>query len=136
VLASLAPHPGLSEAQLRAMTDRHGGRVLAKVAANPDAPHALLRDLARHQPPVPKALRQIARHPNATAPALLACLADTRARPLAAGHPALPPSTLVELLADDDGEVVEAAAANPSLPPEVMSRLLPADIPPGAVRNS
>jgi hypothetical protein len=136
VLASLAPHPGLSAARLRAMTDRHGGRVLAKVAANPDAPQALLRDLARHQPPVRRALREIARHPNATAQALLACLADTRARPLAAGHPALPPPTIVELLADDDGTVAAAAAANPSLPPEVMGRLLPADVPPGAVRNS
>ncbi|MFI6039471.1 hypothetical protein ACIBBD_36180 [Streptomyces sp. NPDC051315] len=124
VLASVAPHPGLSEAQLRSLTERHGVRVIAKVAANPDASPALLDDLARHRPPVPRALREIGRHPNATASALLACLADPRARPRAAAHPALPPPAIVELLSDDDGQVAEAAAANPSLPPEVMSQLL------------
>ncbi len=67
VLKSIAPHPGLSEAQLRAMVDRHGVRVLAKVATNPDAPGALLEDLTRHRPPVRKAFREIARHPHATA---------------------------------------------------------------------
>jgi len=98
VLKSVAPHPGLSEARLRAMADRHSVRVIAKVAANPDASPALLEELARHQPPVPKALREIARHRNATAPALLACLVDKQARPIAAGHPALPPQVIVELL--------------------------------------
>ncbi|MDQ1023286.1 uncharacterized protein YneF (UPF0154 family) [Streptomyces umbrinus] len=125
VVKSIAGHPGLSEARLRTMVDRHGSRVLAKVAANPDTAPALLEDLAQHQPPVQKALREVARHRNATAPALLACLADKRARPIAAGHPALPPPVIVDLLTDTDWRVVEAAAANPSLPPAVMSDLVP-----------
>ncbi|MFI2367586.1 hypothetical protein [Streptomyces sp. NPDC018833] len=125
VVRSIAGHPGLSEAQLRSMVERHGVRVVAKVAGNPDAPPALLEDLTGHVPPVQKAFREVARHRNATGPALLACLADRRARPIAAAHPALPPTVLVELLADDDWRVVEAAAANPSLPPTVMSKLAP-----------
>ncbi|MFD3307527.1 hypothetical protein [Streptomyces sp. NPDC058694] len=124
VVKSIAGHPGLSEARLRTMVDRHGARVLAKVAANPDATPALLEHLARHQPPVQKALREVARHRNATAQALIACLADKRARPVAAGHPALPPPVIVELLTDADWQVVEAAAANPSLPLAVMSDLV------------
>ncbi|MGW1212634.1 hypothetical protein ACWD5F_23775 [Streptomyces sp. NPDC002499] len=125
VVKSIAPHPGLTEAQLRAMVDRHGVRVLAKVATNPDASPALLEDLTRHEPPVRKAFREIARHRNATARALLACLADAQARRTAAGHPALPVPVIVELLADTDWQVVEAAAANPSLPLAVMSELVP-----------
>ncbi|MDQ1037017.1 hypothetical protein QFZ75_003433 [Streptomyces sp. V3I8] len=128
VVKALAPHPGLSEAQLRVMLDRHGVRVLAKVATNPDATPALLVDLVRHEPPVHKAFREVARHHAAPAAALLACLTDSRAddgvRPVAAGHPALPPRVVVELLADPDPQVVEAAAANPSLPPAVMSDAL------------
>ncbi|WP_063034555.1 hypothetical protein [Nocardia grenadensis] len=81
VLKSIAPHPGLSEAQLRAMVALHGVRVIAKVAANPDATSSLLEDLVEHRPPVQKAFREIARHPNATAVALLACLTDCQARP-------------------------------------------------------
>ncbi|MEU2286236.1 hypothetical protein ABZ614_30635 [Streptomyces sp. NPDC013178] len=125
VVKSIAPHPGLSEAQLRTMVERHGVRVAARVAANPDAPPALLEDLSGQVPPVHKALREIARHPRATGPALLACLADRRARPAAAGHPALPPAVIVELLTDDDWRVVEAAAANPSFPSAVMWELVP-----------
>ncbi|MEV7289159.1 hypothetical protein AB0O01_32205 [Streptomyces sp. NPDC093252] len=125
VVGSIAPHPGLSETRLRSMVERHGVRVVAKVAANPGAPPALLEDLTGHIPPVRKALREIARHPNATGPALLACLADRQTRRVAAGHPALPPEAIVELLADHDGLVVEAAAANPSLPPAVMAELIP-----------
>ncbi|MET7700717.1 hypothetical protein [Streptomyces sp. NPDC005485] len=125
VVKSIAPHPGLCERQLRGMVERHGVQVVAKVAANLGAPPALLEDLAQLLPPVRKALREIARHSNATGPALLACLADQRARPIAAGHPALPPPVIVDLLADDDWQVVEAAAANPSLPPAVMARLVP-----------
>ncbi|WP_406004835.1 hypothetical protein OG440_00610 [Streptomyces sp. NBC_00637] len=125
VVKSIAPHPGLSEAQLRGMVERHGLRVVSKVATNPDASPALLEDMTRHVPPARKALREIARHSNATGPALLACLADTKARPIAAGHTALPPPVIVELLADDDWQVVEAAAANPSLPPAVMWELVP-----------
>ncbi|ROQ63705.1 hypothetical protein EDD93_6451 [Streptomyces sp. 840.1] len=124
VVNSIAPHPGFSEDQLRMMIDRHGTKVVAKVAANPDAPPALLEDLAGRLPPPRKALREIARHRRATGPALLACLTDSRARLPAARHPALPPRTIVELLAADDREVVEAAAANPSLPQAVMRDLV------------
>ncbi|MFB0617802.1 hypothetical protein [Streptomyces sp. AGS-58] len=76
-------------------------------------------------PPVPKALREVARHPRATGPALLATPADGRARPTTAGHPALPPRVIIGLLADDDRRVVQAAAADPSLPAAVMARLVP-----------
>ncbi|MGW0883081.1 hypothetical protein [Streptomyces sp. NPDC002671] len=124
VVKAVAPHPDLAEAQLRAMVDRHGVRVLASVAANPDAPPALLEDLVRHEPTVRKVFREVARQHGATASALLVCLADKKARPLAAGHPALPPPVIVELLADTDWQVVEAAAANPSLPPAMMSDLV------------
>lgn len=125
VVKSIAPHPGLSEGRLRTMLDRHGVRVVARVAANPDATPALLEDLARHEPPVRKAFREIARHRDAPVPALLACLADTQARPIAAGHAALPPPVIEELLTDADWQVAKAAAANPSLPFAVMSDLLP-----------
>ncbi|WP_329528605.1 hypothetical protein [Streptomyces sp. NBC_01462] len=125
VVKSIASHPGLTEAQLRAMVDRHGVQVLANVATNPDASPALLEDLTRHEPSVQKAFREVARHRNATAQALLACLVDKQARPIAAGHPALPPLVIVELLTDADWQVVEAAAANPSLPLAVISDLLP-----------
>ncbi|WP_326774734.1 hypothetical protein [Streptomyces sp. NBC_01445] len=127
VLKAVAPHPGLSEVQLRAMVDRHGARVIARVATNPGATPSLLAYLAHqveHRSPAQKLLREIARHRNATAPALLACLSDVRARPLAAAHRALPPAVIAELLADDDPHVAAAAAANPSLPPGLMWTLL------------
>ncbi|MFL1901391.1 hypothetical protein ACJWDR_20080 [Streptomyces tauricus] len=123
VVKALAPHPGLTEAQLRAMVDRHGVRVLAKVATNPDATPALLEELTRHEPPVRKAFREIARHRAAPASALLACLKDSQAGPMAAAHPALPPPVITELLTDTDWQVAEAAASNPSLPLAVMSDL-------------
>ncbi len=125
VVQAVAPHPGLSEAALRAMVERYGVQVLARVAANPDASGALLEDLTRHRPGVRRALKEVARHPGATGPALLACLADRTARPLAAAHPALPPEALIELLGDEDHRVAEEAAANPSLPRAVMARLVP-----------
>ncbi|MFJ4830360.1 hypothetical protein ACIP79_10645 [Streptomyces sp. NPDC088747] len=125
VVKSVAPHPGLSEAQLRAMVDRHGVRVLAKVATNPQASPELLTDLTRHEPSVRKVFREVARHRNATATALFACLADWQARSIAAGHPALPAPVITELLTDTDWQVAEAAAANPSLPLAVMSGLMP-----------
>ncbi|MFE6914046.1 hypothetical protein [Streptomyces rubiginosohelvolus] len=125
VVKSVAPHPGLKESQLRAMAVRHGARVIAGIAANPDATPALLAELARYEPPVRKALRLIAGHDNATAPALLACLDDDEARPVAAGHPALPPAVVTDLVAGPDRRSAEAAAANPSLPPTVMAELLP-----------
>ncbi|MER7685324.1 hypothetical protein [Streptomyces sp. NPDC097610] len=125
VLKSIAPHPGLTEARLRDMIDRHGVRVLAKVATNPDASPSLLEHVTRHDPPVQKAFREVARHRNATAPSLLACLTDRQARPMAAAHPALPVPVIVELLGDAEGRVAEAAAANPSLPPAMMLKLIP-----------
>ncbi|MFD8014003.1 hypothetical protein [Streptomyces sp. NPDC058955] len=124
VAAAVAPHPGLTEATLRRMIARHGTQVLAGVAANPDTPPALLEELARREPPVRKVLREVARHPAATPAALLACLTDDRARRSAAGHPALPPSALAELVTHQDGQVREAAAAHPSLPQAVMADLL------------
>ncbi|QIJ66268.1 hypothetical protein [Streptomyces sp. JB150] len=124
VVKSVASHPGLSRARLRAMVDRCGAQVAAMVAANPDAPPSLLEEVSRQRPPVRKALRVIARHPRATAAALAACLADDRARPLAAAHPALPPQLVAELLHDGDPQVTEAAAANPSLPRPVMEALV------------
>ncbi|MFM9452661.1 hypothetical protein [Streptomyces europaeiscabiei] len=123
VAKSVAPHPGLSEARLRAMADRHGVQVTAGVAANPDATPALLEHLSRHRPPARKAFRAIARHRHATGAALLACLADERAKPFAAGHPALPPEVITDLLTDPHAQVAEAAAANPSLPRAVMEKL-------------
>jgi hypothetical protein len=125
VVKAVASHPGLSEARLRAMVDRHGVQVVAHVAANPDAPAALLENLTRHDPPVRKVFREVARHRNATAPALLACLAEERARLEAAGHPSLPPTVIAELLTDTDWRTVEAAAGNPSLPRTVMAQLVP-----------
>lgn len=125
VVGAVAPHPGLGEARLRAMVDRHGVRVLAGAAVNPDATPALLELLVRHDPPVPRALPGIARHPNASPEALLACLRSSRARPVAAGRPGLPPAVVVDLLDDADPRVVEAAAANPSLPRAVIENLLP-----------
>ncbi|MGW0778097.1 hypothetical protein ACWD01_31690 [Streptomyces sp. NPDC002835] len=124
VVGAVAAHPGLAEARLRAMADRYGAQVVGAVAANPEATPGLLEDLARREPPVRKVLREVAGHRNATAPALLACLGDARARRVAAGHPALPPPVIVGLLADADRQVVEAAAANPSLPVAVMSQLV------------
>ncbi|MER7406004.1 hypothetical protein ABT373_26810 [Streptomyces sp. NPDC000070] len=111
VVKALARHPGLSETQLRAMVDRHGIRVLAKVATNPDASPALLEDLVQHKPAVQKVFREVARHRSATASALLVCLTDQQARPVAAGHPAVPPPVLTELLADGEGVVRRRAYA-------------------------
>ncbi|MGW4507260.1 hypothetical protein ACWENO_21775 [Streptomyces sp. NPDC004436] len=124
VVKAIAPHPGLTEAQLHAMVDRHGSRVLTQVAANPDASPALLEELVRNESAPAQVFREVARHPGATASALLVCSAHERARPVAAAHPALPPPVIVELLADEDWRVVEAAAANPSLPSAVMRDLV------------
>jgi hypothetical protein len=73
---------------------------------------------------VAKVFRVVARHPRATAPALLACLGDWQARPLAARHPNLPSAVITELLTDADEQVAQAAAANPCLPADVMRRLV------------
>lgn len=123
VLASVATNPALTDHQLRRLVAHHEPRVAARVAANPACPAELLTQLARQTPPVRKALRRIAAHPNAPAPALLACLTDPGARPIAASHPALPASAISQLLADPDLQVAAAAAANPSLPEPAMRDL-------------
>lgn len=125
VAKAVAAHPGLGEDRLRAMAARHGVQVLAQVAANPEALSALLEDLVRHDPPVPRVLRTVAEHPNATAPALRVCLTDPKARRHAAAHPALCAQDLPGLLDDPDWQVVEAAAAHPALPPAVMRESMP-----------
>ncbi|WP_031522908.1 hypothetical protein [Streptomyces sp. NRRL F-5123] len=127
VAKAVAPHPGLSEARLLDMIRRHHVRVLARAATNPDATAAVLDEIARRAVPAARrALREVARHPAAAERALLACVADDRARSVAAGHPSLPPSVVADLLADPDPYVVMAAAANPALPADVMSALLAA----------
>ncbi|PWK66738.1 leucine rich repeat (LRR) protein [Streptomyces sp. CG 926] len=125
VVRAVAPHPGLSEELLRAMVARHGVQVLSRVAANPDASGALLEFVALHRPGVRRALKEVAKHPHATGPALLACLPDRTARPLAAAHPALPPEVITGLLTDENRRVAEEAAGNPSLPRAVMVELVP-----------
>ncbi|MEV0431296.1 hypothetical protein [Micromonospora sp. NPDC050495] len=127
VLTSLATNPALSEAQLRTMVAAHGPRVAAKAAGSPSCPPDLLIQLAQQTPPVHRALRRIAAHPNAPAEALLACLADEQARRIAASHPALPAQTIIQLLTDANTSVAAAAAANPSLPEEVMHDLAASD---------
>lgn len=125
VVRAVARHPGLSEELLRAMVARHGVQVLAAVAANPDASGPLLEHLTQHRPGVRKVLKEVAKHPRATGPALLACLGDRTSRPLAAAHPALPPEAITGLLADEDHRVAREAAGNPSLPRSVMVELVP-----------
>jgi hypothetical protein len=124
VVKSIAPHPGFSEAQLRAMDEQYGIPVRPKLAANPEAPPQLLEELAHRPPPTGRTLRAVATNPNATGKALRCCLADERARRLAAAHPALPVPELMGLVTDEDLRVVEAAAANPSLPLAVMTELV------------
>ncbi|MYT24686.1 hypothetical protein GTW69_31160 [Streptomyces sp. SID7760] len=64
MVTAVAPHPALPEELLRATVARHGVRVLPPVAAGPQAPPALLEELALHDPPVRRALRAIAAHPR------------------------------------------------------------------------
>ncbi|GAQ58777.1 hypothetical protein [Streptomyces acidiscabies] len=124
VVKAVARHPGLSEGQLRGMVERHGVRVAAQVAVNPDVPWGLLEELALQVRPVGKVLRAVAGRADAHGAALVACLGEVRARRVAAAHPALPVEVIVELLGHEEDDVVEAAASNPSLPVEVMLRLL------------
>ncbi|GAA4596084.1 hypothetical protein BJY16_001897 [Actinoplanes octamycinicus] len=132
VVAAVAGHPGLSPELLAGMVGTHGKRVSSAVATNPDAPADLLLDLARSVPRVPRTLRAVAQHPNATAAVLEHCLAagpgegDGRARAAAAGHPALPPARVAELVGDPDPTVAESAAGNPALPLTEMVRLIDA----------
>ncbi|MFG2822818.1 hypothetical protein ACGFX4_25725 [Kitasatospora sp. NPDC048365] len=125
VAAAVAAHPGLSDAQLRALADRFGAQVAAGIAANPDARPDLLTELVHRRPAARKALRAVARRPDAPADALRACLDDPKAGPLAAAHPALPPDLVVTLLHGPDQALAEAAASNPALPPAAMAALLP-----------
>jgi hypothetical protein len=122
VLRAVAAHPTLTEAQLRSIVDGRGSRVAVAVAANPACPVGLLDELSRRGPS--RILRAVAEHPAASPAALLRCLGDDRARPLAARHPALPPAAVAALLDDDNERVVEEAAANPALPVAVMAALL------------
>ncbi|MEV4275923.1 hypothetical protein [Actinoplanes xinjiangensis] len=124
VAKAVAPHPGITEDLLRTMVSRHGVQVLARVAANPEAPPALLLDLARHVPPAQRVFREIVTRADAPADALELCLADGRARLIAAAHPALPVNRIVALLGDADGRSVTAAATNPSLPVSEMERII------------
>jgi hypothetical protein len=124
VLNSIAPDPGLTERQLRDLVARHGIQVLIQVANNPGAPAELLADLVHHEPPVRKVFRTVARHPHATAPALVRCLAEVEYRRDAAGHPALSLELILALLDDPREIVAEAAAANPSLPVARMTDLV------------
>ncbi|WTW92537.1 hypothetical protein OG216_03720 [Streptomycetaceae bacterium NBC_01309] len=116
VVSAIAAHPGLGPDRLAGVVARHGSRVLAGVARNPDASPELLDRLTAHEPPVRAVFRTVARRPDATAAALERCLADSKARELAAEHPALPEQTITALLADPDPLVAAAAARNPSLP--------------------
>ncbi|HKT02048.1 MAG TPA: hypothetical protein VJT31_21180 [Rugosimonospora sp.] len=124
VLKSVAPNPAVSDDELHAMLTRHGPRVAARVARNPRCSEDLLYRVATLTPPVQKAYREIARHPNATSRVLELCLRDDQARQIAARHPALPVPTLLRLLDDARPRVVEAAAANPALPEQAMRALL------------
>ncbi|MFC5183043.1 hypothetical protein [Actinomadura harenae] len=116
---AIAPHPTLTETRLRTLLDQHGKKIAAHVAANPNASSELLEALAALNPSQ-DALIGIARHTNATPTALLPCLTNPKAKRHAAAHPALPPQTVLALLADEDPHVAEAAAANPALPTNEM----------------
>ncbi|MBV1853138.1 hypothetical protein [Catellatospora tritici] len=127
VLKSVADNPMVAVSRMWEMATGHGPRVAARLAQNPACPPDLLLHLAECSPPARKALRHIAEHPHAPAAALLICLADEKARAYAAGHPALPPHTIVELLADADLSVAGDAAANPALPVSAMHDLTRSD---------
>jgi uncharacterized protein (DUF2336 family) len=120
----VARNPELTDGQLRKIFTRHGVRVAAAIARNPTCSPRLLHYLAVHTPPVQKALRAIAAHPDSNAVTLLQCLHDHQARPIAARHPALPAAAITQLINDPDERVIEAAAANPSLPNQTMENLI------------
>ncbi|MFG2907176.1 hypothetical protein ACGF13_19185 [Kitasatospora sp. NPDC048286] len=94
VANSVAPHAGLAPARLAGLLDRFGSTVAAALAANPDAPAALLDRIAATEPVPAKALRAIAAHRHATPDALARCLTspDPRTAEAAAANPALPPN--------------------------------------------
>ncbi|RKE18108.1 hypothetical protein [Streptomyces sp. TLI_171] len=124
VAAAVAARPGLGEARLRAVHARHGRLAAPGIAANPEAPAGLLRELVAGDHNV-ATLRALAAHPAADATVLTACLRDKRARRQAAAHPALPVERLRELLDDPDRVTAAAAAANPALPVTDLLRLMP-----------
>ncbi|MEZ0160911.1 hypothetical protein OIE82_10420 [Streptomyces althioticus] len=113
IAADLTDRADLSHAQAVALASRVGESA-ARLAHAGRLTAGRRLDLVRRRPTARKALREIATHPRASAPALLACLADPRARPLAAAHAALPPPVVEQLLTDADRRVAEAAAGNPS----------------------
>lgn len=80
--------------------------------------------MARNSAAVPKALREIARHPATEPRTLILCLTDPQARRDAAAHPTLPADQLITLIDDPDTAAASAAAANPSLPEPVMFQLI------------
>lgn len=124
VLKSLAPNPALTDQQLRVMLDAHGPRVAVRIAQNPRCAPDLLDDLARRSPPVQKVFRMIAAHPNAGEIALLRCLEDPWARPVAARHAGLPIEMIATLLDDPDDWIVQSAASNPALPRTTMESVV------------
>ncbi|MFF7994054.1 hypothetical protein ACFZDG_30230 [Kitasatospora xanthocidica] len=99
VANAIAPHPGLTPARLTALLDRFGTKVATGIAANPDAPTALLDRIAGIEPGPVKALRAVAAHPHAGPGALARCLAapDERTAEAAAGNPALPVEVITAL---------------------------------------
>ncbi|MFB7906715.1 hypothetical protein ACFC1T_09835 [Kitasatospora sp. NPDC056076] len=99
VVKSVAPHPGLSGAQLATALNRFGTKVATAVTRNPGTPTALLDRIATTPPTPVKALRTLAAHPNASPAALTACLAspDHRTAEAAAANPALPVAVMAEL---------------------------------------
>ncbi|REH36314.1 hypothetical protein BCF44_116183 [Kutzneria buriramensis] len=121
---SIVTNPVLTAEQMWDLVTRHGPRLYPRAARNPNCPPDLMRHITRNAQTVRKAYRVIAKHPRAAADALLLCLQDKEARRHAARHPNLPPHTIVELVADPNPDVAEAAAANPSLPPAIMAELL------------
>jgi hypothetical protein len=122
VVAVVATNPALTAAQLEDLVARHGPRLSARVAQNPNCTPELLHLLARDRRAPGEACREIVKHPNTSAETLPLCLRDREARRLAAGRPDLPVETLVELVADPYAG--ETAAANPSLPVHVMEGML------------
>lgn len=124
VLKAIAPNPAVSEEQLWAMVERHGNRVAAAVARNPNCGPDLLLRLVARDPSSWRLHREVARHPNTGPEALRSCLAHERVRPLAARHPGLPVPVLLELLVDPEEEVVVAVAGNPALPRTAMEAAL------------
>ncbi|MGW6935836.1 hypothetical protein ACWGE0_37675 [Lentzea sp. NPDC054927] len=121
VAAVVAANPAVTASRLETLVDRHGPKVFAGVAQNPNCTPELLDLLARDARTTGRAYRVIAKHPNASVETVLLCRGDREARRLAAARPDLPVAALVELVADPYAG--EAAAANPSLPVHVMENL-------------